>query len=299
MKLDGKDTGGDPRGRRPRLPQLQHVLPRQSRLRGRRFHGGADSGNRRAPLSGRAGRELYPAGIPIYDEKNLASLIKDLKIDQCFFSYSDRLARAGDARGVALHHLRGGLRPPVGRPHDVEGESAGHRRHGRAHGRGQEPDDAIPVEDPEGERAARRRDPPSDAVRRPRGAGVPALRHGRGHGPRKLHDRGAGGVRAVDRQRASSSTRASTTGRSSSEAEQRGRRHPLGRRQQRPAVLRARSSHLRRRSAPRRARDVVPPGRGELPAGGRHPHQQVRHGRREPHREIEESSRPRSTPRPA
>ena len=34
-----------------------------------------------------------------------------------------------------------------------------------------------------------------------------------------------------------------------------GRRHPLGRRQQRPAVLRARPPHLHRRPAPRRARD--------------------------------------------
>jgi predicted GTPase len=50
-----------------------------------------------AQIPGIAGRRyppalaggLYPAGIPIFDEKNLASLIKDLKIDQCVFSYSD------------------------------------------------------------------------------------------------------------------------------------------------------------------------------------------------------------------
>ncbi len=50
-----------------------------------------------AQIPGIAGRrypaalagKLYPAGIPIYEEKNLAGLIKDLKIDQCFFSYSD------------------------------------------------------------------------------------------------------------------------------------------------------------------------------------------------------------------
>lgn len=35
-----------------------------------------------------AGR-LYPNGIPIYQEQDLPSLIKDLKVDDCVFSYSD------------------------------------------------------------------------------------------------------------------------------------------------------------------------------------------------------------------
>ena len=33
--------------------------------------------------------ELYPQGIPIYDEKELETLIKDFDIDECVFSYSD------------------------------------------------------------------------------------------------------------------------------------------------------------------------------------------------------------------
>ncbi len=33
--------------------------------------------------------DLYPEGIPIYDESNLPQLIKDLKVDDCVFSYSD------------------------------------------------------------------------------------------------------------------------------------------------------------------------------------------------------------------
>jgi len=33
--------------------------------------------------------ELYPDGIPIYAEKDLTRLIKDLKVDDCVFSYSD------------------------------------------------------------------------------------------------------------------------------------------------------------------------------------------------------------------
>lgn len=33
--------------------------------------------------------ELYPKGIPIYAEEDLATLIKELKVDACVFSYSD------------------------------------------------------------------------------------------------------------------------------------------------------------------------------------------------------------------
>ena len=55
--------------------------------------------------------------------------------------------------------------------------------------------------------------------------------------------------------------------RSSPQAEQRGRRHRLGRRQQRPAVLSARPADRRRRSAPARPRAPLPPGRDE-PAHG-------------------------------
>jgi predicted GTPase len=38
-----------------------------------------------AELAGR----FYPKGIPIYDEKDLPKLIKELKADECVFSYSD------------------------------------------------------------------------------------------------------------------------------------------------------------------------------------------------------------------
>ena len=36
-----------------------------------------------------AGEELYPEGIPIYAEENLTQLVKDSKVDDCVFSYSD------------------------------------------------------------------------------------------------------------------------------------------------------------------------------------------------------------------
>jgi predicted GTPase len=36
-----------------------------------------------------AGADLYPAGIPIFAESDLPKLIKDMKVDECIFSYSD------------------------------------------------------------------------------------------------------------------------------------------------------------------------------------------------------------------
>lgn len=33
--------------------------------------------------------DLYPEGIPIYEEKDLAGLIKEMQVDDCVFSYSD------------------------------------------------------------------------------------------------------------------------------------------------------------------------------------------------------------------
>ncbi|HOU99411.1 MAG TPA: cyclic 2,3-diphosphoglycerate synthase [Bacteroidales bacterium] len=36
-----------------------------------------------------AGEDLYPNGIPIYNESDLPKLIKDLKVDICVFAYSD------------------------------------------------------------------------------------------------------------------------------------------------------------------------------------------------------------------
>lgn len=36
-----------------------------------------------------AGEDLYPAGIPIHTEAELPKLIKELKVDDCVFSYSD------------------------------------------------------------------------------------------------------------------------------------------------------------------------------------------------------------------
>lgn len=42
---------------------------------------------------------LYPEGIPIYPEERLAELIKDLKVDECVFAYSD--VRYEDVMGIS------------------------------------------------------------------------------------------------------------------------------------------------------------------------------------------------------
>ena len=78
--------------------------------------------------------------------------------------------------------------------------------------------------------------PPSDALRGPRRAALPALRDLRGPRPLRDHDRGARGVRAASRcgppRVRGRGLRGDPAGRRG-----RGRRGHLGRRQQRPAVL--------------------------------------------------------------
>ncbi|MCL2675620.1 MAG: GTPase, partial [Firmicutes bacterium] len=46
-----------------------------------------DISGRKYPAS-LAGK-LYPAGIPIYEQRELEELIKKLDVDECVFSYSD------------------------------------------------------------------------------------------------------------------------------------------------------------------------------------------------------------------
>ena len=118
-----------------------------------------------------------------------------------------------------------------------------------------------------------RRHPAPDAVRRSARADLAALRRVRRHDQAQVHDRGDGGVRAAHRQRhrrlRRRRLRADPRG-----GREGGRRRPLGRRQQRRLVLRARPAHRRRRPAPRRPRADLLPGRAEPPHGGRGRHQQ-------------------------
>ena len=106
----------------------------------------------------------------------------------------------------------------------------------------------------------------------------PAVRHLRR--PRSIRDddRGARGVRAASRRRASRLRRRRLRG-DPSRGRARGRRHPVGRRQQRLPVLPTGPVHRRRRSASPWRRAALPPGRDERPDGRRRHHQQGRLGR--------------------
>ena len=173
------------------------------------------------------------------------------KIDRVVFAYSDvahefvmhQASRvlAGGANFVLLGPVRTMIRST--KPVVATG--------GHAHRRRQEPDHAVPRRPPRGAGAQGRRDPPPDAVRRPREAARPALRDLRGPRPPRDHHRGARGVRAAPRRRTGP-----LRGRRLRGDPPRGgegsRRHPLGRRQQRLPVLQA--GPLRRRGGPAAAR---------------------------------------------
>ena len=225
---------------------------------------------------------LYPDGIPIVPEDSLEELIRTGEGRPLRLLVLGRRPHAGHAPRVARRRRGSGLPSPRRGPDDAQVEGPRHRRHGRAHGSGKEPDDALPLAHPEGDGPAGRRGPPPDAVRRPRRAGLPALRDLRGPRQGEMHDRGARGVRAAHRQRLRR-LRGRRLREDPAPRRGRGRRDPLGRRKQRPAVLRARPPHLHRGSAPARPRDGLPPGRGELPPRRRHPREQVRHRRRGKH----------------
>ena len=93
-----------------------------------------------------------------------------------------------------------------------------------------------------------RRDPSSDALRGPRRAARRALRDLRRPRPLRDHHRGARGVRAASRRRTRRVRRRRLRGHPP-RGRARGRRHPVGRRQQRLSVLPAGPVHRRRRPA--------------------------------------------------
>ena len=95
-----------------------------------------------------------------------------------------------------------------------------------------------------------RLDPPPHAVRRPRQAARAALRHHRGPGEARVHHRGDGGVRAAHHGRQRDLRRRRLRG-DPARGREGGRRHPLGRRQQRLPLLPGRP--LRSRSPTRTA----------------------------------------------
>ena len=221
---------------------------------------------------------LYPDGIPIHPEEDLAALIDAQRVDEVVLAYSDLshtevmhkasavLAAGADFRLAGPKQTMLESQRPVVAVCAVRtgsGKSQTSRRVGRILR------DAGP---------RRRPRPAPDAVRRPRGDARPAVRVARRHRRRSSDDRGARGVRGLGRgghgrlrrRRLRRDPRARRGG---------GRPDRLGRRQQRPSVLPTRPADRRRRPAASRTRAHLPPGRDEPPDGRRGRREQGRQRR--------------------
>ncbi len=145
--------------------------------RGRRVHRHADPGHRRAPLPGRARGPPLPGRDP--DRRRgrpRAPSSATSGSTSCVFSYSDVTHETVMHLALALHRRRGRLQAPLDRPDDDrrQARSSRSRRCAPAPARARRPATSRRILKKLGQEG--RRDPPPDALRRPRRAGVPALR---------------------------------------------------------------------------------------------------------------------------
>ena len=86
----GRENESPDHGSRgPRLPQLQHLLPRQRALRGRGLHRHADPLHQRPQVPGRARRQALPQRHPDPRRVRAAELVKKHSVEQVVFAYSD------------------------------------------------------------------------------------------------------------------------------------------------------------------------------------------------------------------
>ena len=226
--------------------------------------------------------KLYPKGIPILAESDLEQIIRDAQGPGSRLCVQRRDLQLRDGPRVHRQRRRGRLQDPRGRDDDAEEQEAGHLHLRRPHGLRQEPDDAPdrgnpPRGGPEGGRRA-----PPDALRQPREAARPAVRLDCRPQEARLHHRGDRGVRAAHRQRHDHLRRRGLRRHPGPGAGGSGRRL-VGRRQQRHAVLQARSAHRRGGPPARRKRAAVPPQRDEPAARGCRHHQQGGHRRHQRH----------------
>ena len=138
---------------------------------------------------------LYPNGIPIRPEAELARADPRVRRRRGRPRLLGPLARDGDAQGVDRARRRRRL-PPArpGRDDDPSSE-AGRRGLRDAHRLRQEPDEPPGRPGAARRRAEGRARPAPDALRRPRGDARAALRDARGHRRLAPDDRGARGVR--------------------------------------------------------------------------------------------------------
>ena len=245
-------------------------------LRGRRVHRHPDPQHRRSALPAGAGRRRLP-GRHSDSSRGGAREPRSgsCDVDLAVFAYSDvthehvmHLAARAVAAGAAF--------ALAGAETMIAVLQAGHRRHRHSHRGRQEPDQPQDPSPAHRRRQAGRGRAPPDALRRPRQAAGAALRHLRRPDGGRRHHRGARGVRAVRGHRHHHLRRRRLRGHPRG-GRGRGRRHPVGRRQQRPAVLPARPPHLRGRRPSRRPRAVLLAGRGQPAPGRRRAHQQGRH----------------------
>ena len=268
----GQDQGADHGGGGSRLPRLQRRLPRDPTVRGGRLHGNADPGHRGPRLPGRAWpATLYPDGIPIVPEADLERLIAEERGRRGRVRVQRREPRDRHARGLA--RARGGRRVPAAGAgaHDADLlEPAGGRRLracAPAAGKSQTTRAVAALLAASGHSAV--------VVRHPMPYGDLAAQRVQRFATyedldaaRDAPSRNARSTSRTSRPGASSSP-AWTTRRSCAGGRARGGRHPLGRRQQRPALLSAGPAHRRRRSAAAPATSALSPGRDEPAHGGR------------------------------
>ncbi len=178
------------------------------------------------------------------------------------------------------HRMRRALQAPGWPADDDHEHEAGHLGVRGPDRIGQEPDQPPRGAPASAARPESGRRPTPDAVRGPREAEGPALRQPGRSQEEQVHHRGDGGIRAAHR-RGNHHLRGRGLRRHPRTGAGRGGRHPVGRREQRPAVLQAGHGHRRGRPAARRERAELLPGGGQPADGRRHHHQQDRQRRAE------------------
>ena len=221
---------------------------------------------------------LYPDGIPIRPEEELPDLIRREEVDEVVLAYSDLsheevmhkaslvLAAGADFRLLGPRSTMLQASKPVVAVTAVRtgcGKSQTSRKVGRIlldHGL-----------------QGRARAPP-DAVRRPRGDARAAVRVARRH--RRARTRRSRSARSTSCPSSMGMVMYAGVDYGDPRAGRgRGRRDRLGRRQQRPPVLRLRPPDHGRRPAAGRRRADLPPGRDQPPDGRRRRRQQDRQRR--------------------
>ena len=214
---------------------------------GGRLYRDPDPQHRGAGLSGRAGRcRSTPKASPSIPESELVDLIRDLQVDQVVFAYSD--VSHEYVMHKASQVLAAGADFRLMGADDDDAQSPASRwwrsaRCAPAAARARPLAACATFCSEMGKKvvAVRHPMPYGDLV----DTGLPALCHLRRSGPARVHHRGARRVRAAHRPGRGRLRRRGLRA-DPARGREGGRRHRLGRRQQRPALLPARSAHRRR-----------------------------------------------------